>query len=151
MQFLRVEVTLGKEDDSDQIPCDPCGQRGGAAGRLAAQGEECCPEADASENSTEGGGGMPRQRNHGGLGNFCRHGRQDPAKMCLGRRRCGIGGSTATGSRAQAGRKAVRHVIAIARTPAAEGHDHWTLRLLADQVVQLGFSSTFSHEAVRQP
>ena len=41
-------------------------------------------------------------------------------------------------------------VIAVACTPAPEGHDHWTLRLLADQVVQLGFSDSFSHEAVRQ-
>jgi transposase len=41
-------------------------------------------------------------------------------------------------------------VIALASTPAPAGHDHWTLRLLAEQVVQLGFSASFSHEAVRQ-
>jgi transposase len=46
--------------------------------------------------------------------------------------------------------KQCAHVIAVACTPAPEGHDHWTLRLLADQVVQLGFSDSFSHEAVRQ-
>ena len=33
-------------------------------------------------------------------------------------------------------------------TPA--GRDHWTLRLLADQVVQLGFADSFSHETVRR-
>jgi len=47
--------------------------------------------------------------------------------------------------------KQCAHVIAVACTPAPEGHDHWTLRLLADQVVQLGFSDSFSHEGVRQP
>lgn len=46
--------------------------------------------------------------------------------------------------------KQCAHVIALACTPAPEGHDHWTLRLLADQGVQLGFSDSFSHEAVRQ-
>ena len=46
--------------------------------------------------------------------------------------------------------KQCAQVIAVACTPAPEGYDHWTLRLLADQVVQLGFSDSFSHEAVRQ-
>jgi transposase len=41
-------------------------------------------------------------------------------------------------------------VIALSSTPAPAGHDHWTLRLLAEQVVRLGFSASFSHEAVRQ-
>jgi transposase len=31
------------------------------------------------------------------------------------------------------------HLIAIACTPASFGHDHWTLRLLAGQAVELGF------------
>jgi hypothetical protein len=38
------------------------------------------------------------------------------------------------------------HIIALACTPAPEGHDHWTLRLLADQVVQLGYAESFSYE-----
>ena len=42
------------------------------------------------------------------------------------------------------------HVIALACSEAPEGHDHWTLRLLADKVVELGFAETYSHEAVRQ-
>ena len=42
------------------------------------------------------------------------------------------------------------HVIAVACSEAPEGHDHWTLRLLADQVVQLGFADSFSHETVRR-
>jgi transposase len=41
------------------------------------------------------------------------------------------------------------HLIAIACSDAPEGHDHWTLRLLADKVVELGFADAFSHEAVR--
>jgi transposase len=46
--------------------------------------------------------------------------------------------------------KQCAHVIAVACTPAPDGHDHWTLRLLADQVVQLGYADSFSYEAVRQ-
>jgi transposase len=42
------------------------------------------------------------------------------------------------------------HIIALACTPAPEGHDHWTLRLLADQVVQLGYAESFSYEGVRR-
>ncbi len=41
-------------------------------------------------------------------------------------------------------------VIAIACSEAPEGHDHWTLRLLADQVVQLGYAPSCSHETIRQ-
>ena len=41
-------------------------------------------------------------------------------------------------------------VIATACTPAPAGHDHWTLRLLADKVVQLGYADSFSHETVRR-
>jgi hypothetical protein len=40
--------------------------------------------------------------------------------------------------------------LATACTPAPEGHAHWTLRLLADQVVQLGYAETFSYETVRR-
>ncbi|MBI4740135.1 MAG: helix-turn-helix domain-containing protein [Betaproteobacteria bacterium] len=47
--------------------------------------------------------------------------------------------------------KQCAHVIATACTPAPTGHDHWTLRLLADQVVQLGDAGSFSYETVRPP
>ena len=42
------------------------------------------------------------------------------------------------------------HLIAMACSPAPEGHDHWTLRLLAGKVVGLGLASSMSHEGVRQ-
>jgi transposase len=42
------------------------------------------------------------------------------------------------------------HLIALACSPAPEGHDHWTLRLLAGKVVELGLSPALSHETVRQ-
>ena len=35
---------------------------------------------------------------------------------------------------------------ALACSPAPEGHDHWTLRLLAGKVVELGLASSMSHE-----
>lgn len=46
--------------------------------------------------------------------------------------------------------KQCAHLIATACTAAPAGHDHWTLRLLADQVVQLGYAESFSHETVRR-
>lgn len=42
------------------------------------------------------------------------------------------------------------HVIAVACTSAPAGHARWTLRLLADKVVELGFADTISRETVRQ-
>ena len=38
------------------------------------------------------------------------------------------------------------HLIALACSPAPEGHDHWTLHLLAGKVVELGLASSMSHE-----
>ena len=40
-------------------------------------------------------------------------------------------------------------LIALAGSPAPEGHDHWTLRLLAGKVVELGLAPSLSHETVR--
>ena len=42
------------------------------------------------------------------------------------------------------------HLIAIACRAAPEGHTHWTLQLLADQVVELEFADSISLETVRQ-
>ena len=41
-------------------------------------------------------------------------------------------------------------LVALACSPVPEGHDHWTLRLLAGKVVELGLASSMSHEGVRQ-
>ena len=41
------------------------------------------------------------------------------------------------------------HLIALACSDAPEGHDHWTLRLLADEVVELGVVESLSYETVR--
>lgn len=41
------------------------------------------------------------------------------------------------------------HIIALACSPAPEGHDHWTLRLLAGKAVELGLVESLSHETVR--
>lgn len=46
--------------------------------------------------------------------------------------------------------KQCAHLIATACTPAPEGHGHWTLRLLADKAVQLGYVDSFSYETVRR-
>jgi transposase len=42
------------------------------------------------------------------------------------------------------------HVVAVAGTPAPEGHTRWTLRLLADKVVEMGLVNSISHETVRR-
>ena len=41
------------------------------------------------------------------------------------------------------------HLIALACSPAPEGHDHWTLRALAGKAVELGLVESPSHETVR--
>ena len=41
------------------------------------------------------------------------------------------------------------HLIVLACSPAPEGHDHWTLRLLADKTVELGLVESLSYETVR--
>lgn len=42
------------------------------------------------------------------------------------------------------------HLIAVACTPAPNGHARWTLQLLAEQVVELGFAESIARETVRQ-
>ena len=39
-------------------------------------------------------------------------------------------------------------ITALACSAAPEGHDRWTLRLLAEKVVEAGFCSTISHTTV---
>ena len=41
------------------------------------------------------------------------------------------------------------HLIALACSDAPEGHEHWTLRLLAGKVVELGLVPSLSYETVR--
>jgi transposase len=41
------------------------------------------------------------------------------------------------------------HLIAIACSEAPDGHDHWTLRMLAGQAVELGYVRGISPETVR--
>ncbi len=45
--------------------------------------------------------------------------------------------------------RAEAHLIALAGSPAPEGHDHWTLQLLADRMVQLGLVTSLTYETVR--
>jgi transposase len=41
------------------------------------------------------------------------------------------------------------YVIATACSAAPEGHRRWTLRLLADKVVDMGLTESISHETIR--
>jgi transposase len=42
------------------------------------------------------------------------------------------------------------HLIALCCSQAPEGHDRWTLRMLADKMVELNIVNSISHETVRQ-
>ena len=42
------------------------------------------------------------------------------------------------------------HLIALCCSQAPEGHDTWTLRMLADKMVELDIVESVSHETVRQ-
>jgi transposase len=44
----------------------------------------------------------------------------------------------------------VAYLVATACSPAPNGHDHWTLRLLAGKAVELGFVPSISPETIRQ-
>src|SRR6266516_3285151 len=42
------------------------------------------------------------------------------------------------------------HLIAITCSPVPNGHDHWTVRLLAGKAIELGFVESISPETIRQ-
>src|SRR5215469_8568066 len=42
------------------------------------------------------------------------------------------------------------HLIAIACSEVPDGHDHWTVRMLAGKAVELGYVRGISQETVRQ-
>lgn len=45
--------------------------------------------------------------------------------------------------------RAEAQLIATACSTAPEGHEHWTMRLLAGKLVELGIVESISHETVR--
>ena len=42
------------------------------------------------------------------------------------------------------------HLIAIACSPSPDGHDHWTVRLLAQKAVELGFVASISPNTIQE-
>jgi transposase len=46
--------------------------------------------------------------------------------------------------------RAEAHLIALSCSEAPEGRERWSMRLLADQMVELGYVDTLSHETVRR-
>jgi hypothetical protein len=54
------------------------------------------------------------------------------------------------GSKTKIDGRAEAHLIALACSDAPYGHERWTLRLLADKLVELGIVDEISHETVRQ-
>ena len=55
-----------------------------------------------------------------------------------------------TGAPSRLDGKAEAHLIAVACSQAPQGRERWTLRLLADQAVELGLADSLSYETVRQ-
>ena len=54
------------------------------------------------------------------------------------------------GARPKLSGKQQAHIIALSCSKAPEGHARWTLRLLANKVVELGFSEQYSYDSVRR-
>lgn len=54
------------------------------------------------------------------------------------------------GQRAKLSGKQEAHLVALTCSNAPPGHQRWSLRLLADKVVELGIVEAISHETVRQ-
>jgi transposase len=54
------------------------------------------------------------------------------------------------GQRRKLDGKQEAHLVAVACSQAPAGHAHWTLRLLADKVVELEYADSISPETVRQ-
>lgn len=54
------------------------------------------------------------------------------------------------GQRRKLDGRAEARLIAVTCSQAPAGHEHWTLRLLADELVELGIVENISHETVRQ-
>lgn len=46
--------------------------------------------------------------------------------------------------------RAEAHLVAIACSDPPEGHTHWTLKLLADKAVELGYVDSVARETVRK-
>ncbi|HZU69737.1 MAG TPA: helix-turn-helix domain-containing protein [Ktedonobacteraceae bacterium] len=42
------------------------------------------------------------------------------------------------------------HLIAVACSPSPDGHDHWTVRLLAQKAVELGFVANISPTTIHE-
>ena len=42
------------------------------------------------------------------------------------------------------------HLIAVACSPSPDGHDHWTVRLLAQKAVELGFVTSISPTTIHE-
>jgi transposase len=53
------------------------------------------------------------------------------------------------GQRRKLDGRAEAQLVATACSNAPEGHEHWTLRLLAGKLVELGLVESISHETVR--
>lgn len=54
------------------------------------------------------------------------------------------------GARPRLSAKAEARLVAEACSAAPEGREHWTMRLLAGRVIELGLADSCSHETVRR-
>jgi len=88
---------------------------------------EICRAFDVCRNTVVA---VQRRFEEGGVDAVVRHKRQVRYRQAL------------SGSQAA-------HLVAISCSPVPDGHDHWTLRMLAGKAVELGFVEHISLETIR--
>ena len=84
-----------------------------------------------------------------GPGRFRGHGVPHQAALCRGRAGGALKDRVQVHRYRKLDERAEAHLIALACSPAPDGHDHWELRLLTDRIVELGVVESLSHETVR--
>jgi transposase len=62
---------------------------------------------------------------------------------------CALNENPRPGQRRKLDGRAEARLVATACSAAPEGHEHWTMRLLAGKLVELGIVESISHETVR--
>ncbi len=71
-------------------------------------------------------------------------------QRCVGTNLAALNDLPRPGGQGKLSGKQEAHRLAVACTPAPNGHARWTLPFLAEQVVELGFAEAIARETVRQ-
>ncbi len=124
--------------------------RAGPVGTLDSRGKEPSAKDCPGPYPAEGGRGLGDRAHRGGAGHLGGYGVPYQAAVPGGRPEAGLGGNPRPGHPTKLDERGEAHLIALACSQAPPGHDHWTLRLLASKVVELGLVPSMSHEGIRK-